>query len=255
MEGFFTTMLVRRGQTFLWEERLLRIADGIKHHPLHGAPDEPAELLRIKEEVNSHGDRDLLVRLCFVPGAQGLCLKGQIEFATTPPRSLSALLCEGQSALRKFKPDLGLKSTDYANNLIARSRAREAGFDTACFCRDGMLMEFATSNVIFSTGEKLVSPKANPHMVSGITKQWVHKWCESHGVEFESRNIGVDERASYLGCISTSSVMGIVSVKEISGIRYASDSLTQTLSAAYAEESKLNAVCLEHWIESLRGIK
>ena len=75
----------------------------------------------------------------------------------------------------------GLKTTSYADNVIALARAKTQGADEAVFANTrGELCEGTGSNVFVVLGDRLVSPPLSSGCLAGVTRSLVVEWL---GVE------------------------------------------------------------------------
>jgi len=75
----------------------------------------------------------------------------------------------------------GLKTTSYADNVIALARAKAQGADEAVFANTrGELCEGTGSNVFVVLGDRLVTPPLSSGCLAGVTRSLVVEWL---GVE------------------------------------------------------------------------
>ena len=103
------------------------------------------------------------------------------------------------SALRR--PDASMAPTDakasalYANTTRVLREARERGFDNGVVLdSDGMVAEFATSNLFLVTPEgRVVTPVPNGTFLAGITRARVISLLGEAGVKVEQRSVRPDE--------------------------------------------------------------
>jgi branched-chain amino acid aminotransferase len=72
----------------------------------------------------------------------------------------------------------GLKTTSYAENVVALARAAELGA-TEALCADtrGRLCEGTGSNVFVVVGGKLITPTTATGCLAGVTRGLVVEWC------------------------------------------------------------------------------
>ena len=103
------------------------------------------------------------------------------------------------SVLRR--PDASMAPTDakasalYANTTRVLREAKERGFDNGVVLdSDGMVAEFATSNLFLVTPEgRVVTPVPNGTFLAGITRARVISLLAEAGVKVEERSVRPDE--------------------------------------------------------------
>jgi branched-chain amino acid aminotransferase len=95
----------------------------------------------------------------------------------------------------------GLKTTSYAENVIALARAAESGATEAVFANlAGHLCEGTGSNVFYVVDGELRTPTLDSGCLAGVTRALVLEWYG--GVEVDEP-IEVVERASEIFLVST----------------------------------------------------
>ena len=95
----------------------------------------------------------------------------------------------------------GLKTTSYAENVIALARASERGASEAIFANTiGNLCEGTGSNVFYVLDGELRTPTLDSGCLAGVTRALVLEWCG--GVEVDEP-ISVIEHASEAFLVST----------------------------------------------------
>ena len=95
----------------------------------------------------------------------------------------------------------GLKTTSYAENVIALARAHDQGATEAIFANTiGNLCEGTGSNVFYVVDGELRTPTLDSGCLAGVTRALVLEWCG--GVEVDEP-MSVLERASEAFLVST----------------------------------------------------
>ena len=95
----------------------------------------------------------------------------------------------------------GLKTTSYAENVIALARAHDQGATEAIFANTiGNLCEGTGSNVFYVVDGELRTPTLDSGCLAGVTRALVLEWCG--GVEVDEP-LSVLERASEAFLVST----------------------------------------------------
>ncbi|ACY40462.1 branched-chain amino acid transaminase [Blattabacterium sp. (Blattella germanica) str. Bge] len=85
---------------------------------------------------------------------------------------------------------------NYASSFYPTRLANEEGFDQILWTDSSthtMIEESGTMNVFFWLKNKLVTPKANDNILSGITCQSILSLAEKEGLPVEERNLSVSE--------------------------------------------------------------
>lgn len=112
----------------------------------------------------------------------------------------------------------GLKTTSYADNVVALARAHEQGALEAVLgnTRDE-LCEGTGSNVFVVVDGRLSTPPLSSGCLAGVTRELVLEWCREAGVEVheEPLPLGVLARADEL--FVTSSIKDVLPVSAVDG--------------------------------------
>lgn len=73
----------------------------------------------------------------------------------------------------------GLKTTSYAENVVAVARAKQAGASEAIFANTvGQLCEGTGSNVFYVRGGEVATPSLASGCLAGVTRALVLEWCD-----------------------------------------------------------------------------
>lgn len=95
----------------------------------------------------------------------------------------------------------GLKTTSYAENVVALARAREGGASEALFANTvGALCEGTGSNVFVVLDGELHTPPLASGCLAGITRALTAEWCGAHETDLP---LDVLERADEIFLTST----------------------------------------------------
>jgi 4-amino-4-deoxychorismate lyase len=167
----FETVRVYSGRPFLLDRHLVRFDLSIRALDLPSAPGA-AELALLVAAAPGASSADHVLRLIrteelLVATAAGL------------PPGLEELRARGL-ALRTFERHptallAGVKSTSYAEPLAARRAAERAGADDALFVSGGALLDTATANIWWCTGDRLQTPPSGPGVLAGVTRGLVQE--------------------------------------------------------------------------------
>ncbi len=110
----------------------------------------------------------------------------------------------------------GLKTTSYADNVVALAYARRSGAMEAVFGNTrGELCEATGSNVFVVTDGVLSTPPLSSGCLAGITRELVIEWCRADGVEVVEQDLPLDvlDRADEV--ILTSSIKDVFPVSGV----------------------------------------
>lgn len=88
---------------------------------------------------------------------------------------------------------VGLKTTSYAENVVALARARQAGAIEAVFANTrGELCECTGSNVFVVVDGIVLTPPADSGLLPGITRELVIEWGRAAGIEIREEPLPID---------------------------------------------------------------
>lgn len=91
----------------------------------------------------------------------------------------------------------GLKTTSYAENVVALAYARERGASEALMANTrGELCEGAGSNVLVALDGQLMTPPLSSGALAGITRELLLEWAGRAGLSILQRPVMLDELAA-----------------------------------------------------------
>jgi branched-chain amino acid aminotransferase len=129
----------------------------------------------------------------------------------------------------------GLKTTSYADNVVALAHAKARGGTEALMANTaGMLCEGTGSNVFLVLAGELVTPPLSSGCLAGVTRALVLEWSDA--VE---RDISLPELLSADEVFLTSSTRDVQAVHAVGDDEYtdAPGPVTRTVAAVFAERS------------------
>lgn len=135
----------------------------------------------------------------------------------------------------------GLKTTSYAENVVALAAARRAGGDEALLANTtGMLCEGTGTNVFVEVGGELLTPSLASGCLAGITRALVLEWSAEAGLPVREATddelpwaVLDDVLAGRAQLMLTGSVRGAVPVVSLDGTDVAVGPLTAEVTALY----------------------
>ena len=112
----------------------------------------------------------------------------------------------------------GLKTTSYADNVIALAYAKERGAVEAIFANTrGELCEATGSNVFVVLDGTLRTPPLNSGCLAGITRELVLEWCREDGLDIVEEAMPLDVLEHADEVFLTSSIKDVFPVSAVDG--------------------------------------
>lgn len=141
----------------------------------------------------------------------------------------------------------GLKTTSYAENVVALARATREGADEAVLANTvGDLCEGTGSNVFVEVGGELLTPPLTSGCLAGITRALVLEWSRAAGLPVREARDGelpfdvLDEVSRGDGHLMlTGSVRTAVPVVALDGVPLEVGPLTTEVCALYARQASV----------------
>ena len=110
----------------------------------------------------------------------------------------------------------GLKTTSYAENVVALAYASERGASEALFANTrGQLCEGTGSNVFLVSGGRLLTPPLTSGCLAGITRELVIEWAIADGLDVDETDLGLDDLRSADEVMITSSTRDVQAVAAV----------------------------------------
>ncbi len=104
----------------------------------------------------------------------------------------------------------GLKTTSYAENVIALQYAKERGGSEALLANTrGELCEGTGSNVAVVVGDELLTPPLDSGCLAGITRQLMLEWCAAEGLPCREQSLTMDVLGECSQVVLTSSTRDV----------------------------------------------
>jgi branched-chain amino acid aminotransferase len=109
----------------------------------------------------------------------------------------------------------GLKTTSYADNVVALAWAKRHGADEAIFANTrGTLCEGTGSNVFVEYDGRLVTPPLASGCLGGITRELLLEWLPG---EIDERELPIGVLAAAREAFITSSTRGVLPIRAVDG--------------------------------------
>lgn len=218
-DGVFETLKVQSGAAFALTRHLDRLATSARGLGLP-EPDQD-ELRRACAAVLEANPVDLgRLRITYTGGLsplssdrgdEGASLVVALDPCRAQPESTSAITVPWRRNERGALT--GLKTTSYAENVVALARARQSAASEALFANTvGELCEGTGTNVFVALGGVLYTPPLSSGCLAGITRALVLEWV---GAQEEDLPFDVLERADEI--FLTSSLRDVQAVLRLDG--------------------------------------
>jgi branched-chain amino acid aminotransferase len=112
----------------------------------------------------------------------------------------------------------GLKTTSYAENVVALARARQHGASEALMANTrGELCEGTGTNVLLALDGRLVTPPLSSGALAGITRELLLEWAARDGLAIEERDLPVAALAGAQEVALLSSTRDVQPVHAVDG--------------------------------------
>src|SRR4051794_32244957 len=115
----------------------------------------------------------------------------------------------------------GLKTTSYADNVVALAWAHEHGAAEALFANTrGEICEGTGSNVFYESGGVLRTPPLSSGCLAGITRELLLEWLQEEGVEVQERPEPVEVFRRADAAFLASSTRRVQAIGTVDGIAF-----------------------------------
>lgn len=239
-DGVFETLKIVEGEAFALRrhlERLRRSAAGLGLD----VPVDDARLRRaVAETIAANGLEDGRVRITVTGGVGPLGSDrgadgGSVIVAasTQAPWPPSAAVVTVPWRRNEHSAVAGLKTTSYADNVVALRRAREHDADEAIFANTaGNLCEGTGTNIFVGLGGRLVTPPLSSGCLAGIVRELVVEL-----VPVDEVDLPIERLAEVDEAFLTSSTREVQPVSAIDGrsLPACPGPLTERAQAAFAD--------------------
>lgn len=110
-----------------------------------------------------------------------------------------------------------IKSLNLLPNVVAKQKAKDAGYYEAVFVRDGVVLEGSSCNIFLVKDGVLITPPANRYILHGITRATLLDIAKEIGLRVEEKEFGTDLLLSAEEAFLTSTSMEVMPVVEVDG--------------------------------------
>ncbi len=223
-DGVFETMLAYRDTGLAFAADHLRRLRASAAGLALVVPYEDDALMRAIDEVvaaEAPGDASIRVRVTVTGGAGplgsdrgGATPTVIIAAATQKPWPETAVLAPVPWPRNERGAVAGLKTTSYAENVVALHAAHDVGADEALFCdTQGNVCEGTGTNIFAVLDGELVTPPLSTGCLAGVTRAVV---IASHGAT--EKNFALDDMKRASEVFITSTTREVQTVRSIIGL-------------------------------------
>jgi len=113
---------------------------------------------------------------------------------------------------------VGLKTTSYAENVIALARAKESGAIEAVFGNNrGELCECTGSNIFVVVDGRILTPPPESGLLEGITRALTIEWCREDGLPVSEETLPLSVLETADEVFITSSTKDVLPIHAVDG--------------------------------------
>jgi branched-chain amino acid aminotransferase len=227
-DGVFETCVVRDGRPFALTRHLRRLASSARGLGLP-APDDALlrEAVATVLHDRAHRDGEPLahgrLRITMTGGAgplgsgRGDAPPTLLVLASPVPRPEQTTAVHVVPWVRNERSAVvGLKTTSYAENVVALARAHEHGASEALFANSrDELCEGTGSNVVMVLDGLAITPPLSSGCLAGITRELLLEWATAGGLTVVERSVAMGELARAKEVLLTSSTRDVQPVHRV----------------------------------------
>ena len=241
-DGIFETLRVTRGRPFALTRHLVRLARSARGI---GLPEPDTDLIRdgcraVLEASPLPGDARL--RITYTgglapPGSSRGGASPTLVIAVFPldPWPPTAVVATVSWPRNERSAVAGLKTTSYAENVVALAHAAERGASEALMSNThGQLCEGTGSNVFVVMDGVLTTPPLSSGCLAGVTRELVLEWCGA-----EERELPMEALVTADEVFLTSSTRNVQPVERVDDhdVPQAPGDITKRIQEVFLENS------------------
>lgn len=227
-DGVFETIELRRGTPFALTRHLARLERSAAGLRLP-APDRSVLLEAIGSVAEAWGTDPGRLRVTYTAGAAPMGSERGVDAATLVVAASAMTVRTEPTAVRvvPFTRNergalVGLKTTSYAENVVALDLARGSGASEAIFANTvGQLCEGTGSNVFVALDGELVTPTLASGCLAGITRELLLEALRRAGVPVGERDVAVEALASADEAFLVSTGRHVQPISHVDGVALA----------------------------------
>ncbi|MDO5502782.1 MAG: aminotransferase class IV [Actinomycetia bacterium] len=241
--GLFETSKVIDGEVFALGRHMRRLGaslaalglepadDAVLEEGLAAVLDEPLPRGRVRWTVTASADALRSHR-----GAGGYTYTVTASEPSPGPSSVGVVLAPWTRNERGAS--VGLKSTAYAENVVAMAYAKRQGAGEAIIANTrGELCEGTSSNVFVVVDDEIVTPPLESGALPGVTRELVLQWCRADGIPVSEQVLPVSVLDSADEVFLTSATRDVMAVDRVGERSLSPGPLTAAAAQSFARHS------------------
>lgn len=139
-----------------------------------------------------------------------------VTASSQPPNPDTGKLVVVPWTRNERSPTVGLKTTSYAENVVALAFAKERGGVEALFANSvGNLCECTGSNVFVVVGNEILTPDLASGPLAGVTRELVIQWCREDGLTVHAEPLPMSTLQQAQEVFITSSTKDVLGIHAI----------------------------------------
>jgi branched-chain amino acid aminotransferase len=240
-DGVFETIAVRAHQPLAVTRHLARLVRSAVALGLP-APDTSALRRAVDEVIEAEGVADAVVRVVYTSGSGPLGSDrgggeptSAVLLGSAPERPPATDVITVPWPRNERGALAGVKTTSYAENVLALSEARRHGASEALFANTaGNLCEGSGANVFLAFDGRLVTPPLSAGCLAGVTRALIIDRC---GLDVDERDVPITALGDAEEAFLTSATRNVQAIRAIDGRALPScpGPWTEAAAAAYAK--------------------
>jgi branched-chain amino acid aminotransferase len=132
----------------------------------------------------------------------------------------------------------GLKTTSYADNVVALAHAKARGASEAIFANTrGELCEGTGSNIFVVLGDEIVTPPLSSGALAGITRELVLQWCHEDGIPVREADLPIEILQEADEVFITSTTRDVMPVDRVDDRLLTVGPVTEAAAESFARHS------------------
>lgn len=135
----------------------------------------------------------------------------------------------------------GLKTTSYADNVVALAYAKQRGASEAVFANTrGELCEGTGSNIFVVLGDEIVTPPLTSGALAGVTRELVLQWCREDGIPIREESLPIEVLADADEVFITSSTRDVMPVHRVDARELAAGPVTKAAAESFTRHGAIS---------------
>lgn len=161
-----------------------------------------------------------------------------ITVGSVDPMNKDFALCIAQSRRNEYSILSTIKSTNYLDNIIARTHAHKNHFDDALFLNTaGNVTETTMANVFICKNGAIFTPPVSDGVLPGITRKVIIEQCSKSNIPIFEQTLSKNDLADADEIFMTNSLIKIQPVVKIENISFTPKGreITELISALFEQ--------------------